>query len=529
MSELDSRTKEFIGYDVVDLVNKGLVESSNNLWQTGSSSQQISGTTISSDTTPEDRTLDKVRVANFLEKPIYMPDGSYIYPLDSDMKGYSKVYWEDVGYVYNDGSNLRPKSKTDINYIDGLYYDSHEDCFDVAQPYSNTIVEPSPIYTYFGAGSYTSPKENFLKFDLNEYVNNSPNQEDKYKRWYKFVTGFNVGRLNSFVYGGEDAFYIKIINDSLTEGVFSKTVTVAESGNYVFSLYLSSNENDIEVKGPVIATSPANSVTWTTNTVSRDWKRFYVSANLTVGTEYEVKFKIPGNSSYSGNEIVKVAGLMLEKGTVPSQFYGGAISHFPDQEKLNITHVIALNLDSSVSSYLNNSSKYIIFSYEKKVNPSQPCYEQFRNLIYGYDSSGFLCVNGVSTNKNFSSHIGSWEHVIVQINGNSFYYCSIDAKNDVIDAHSTINSIDNKDLTLANYISSSGTSIYSAQILLGASISNSTISTYEAFYRNFVYLIKDTDIIEEIKKYMTDPSFSVKIKTDTDTIYIQSSSFIETY
>ena len=541
----DTGWDSHVFYELDDLIEKGLIgetnkDSDNPVPDLPKDMSGASKVSISNPSSVKDKAVEKVRSDIYIEKLPCIPSGGYIYPLDSTLSGYSTDLWNtSLGYKNLSGKPyvdyLSCKKNIASDAISSNSYHYYDNIFSCPQPYDK-IVGTKPCYTYDGVHSFSSTSNNLLKYGkINGYLQYS------WQSCIQNYNGFEFKRLKSNLVNSPDGFQIKGYSDKASIPYFKSTFIAEKDIEYTFSFYIKTSGNNCKISMPYIYLGSSDEFNSSSYTVTNDWTRiYYTSPRLVKGTEYNITFKwLEGYNDSSCD--LKVCALVCEEGDIPTMYSSPNQSYITDLVTDNYHQVIALKLTDSGNIYIPN-----VFIYDKVQKSNKACYDMLGNIKYGYTNNGILKVGNTLTGINFSSHIGSWEHVYIKIYNNTFTYISVDNSGDIIEATVPISNFD-YNIVIAKMWKSSeyiGTSVTDATLdkytidiicnmVLGAYEDSGNIVTHDTIYRNlgtFVEKSENNLIFDGYFKKLSSPSMNVKYVDndyDNETIKVQSPLFIE--
>ena len=541
----DTGWDSHVFYELDDLINKGFVgvmnkDSDNPTPDLPNDMPGADKIFIPNPSEVKDKAVEKVRSDIYIEKLSRIPSGGYIYPLDSTLSGYSTDLWNtSLGYKNPSGKQyvdyLSCKKNISGNAISSNSYHYYDNIFSCPQPYDK-IVGTKPCYTYDGVHSFSSPSSNLLKYGkINGHLQYS------WQSCIQNYNGFEFKRLKSNLVNSPDGFQIKGYSDKASIPYF-KSIFIAEKDiEYTFSFYVKTSGNNCKISMPYIYQGSGDEFNSSSYTVTNEWTRiYYTSPRLVKGTEYNITFKwLEGYNDSSCD--LKVCALVCEEGDIPTMYSSPNQSYITDSVTDDYHQVIALKLTDSGNIYIPN-----VFIYDKVQKSNKACYDMLGNIKYGYTNNGILKVGNTLTGINFSSHIGSWEHVYIKIYNDTFTYISMDNSGDMIEATVPISNFDYniviaKMWKSSEYIGTDVTDVtldkYTIDIIcnmvLGAYEDSGNIVTHDTIYRNlrtFVEKSENNLIFDGYFKKLSSPSMNVKYVDndyDNETIKVQSPLFIE--
>lgn len=541
----DTGWDSHVFYELDDLINKGFVgvmnKDSDN--PTPDLPNDMSGADkifIPNPSEVKDKAVEKVRSDIYIEKLSRIPSGGYIYPLDSTLSGYSTDLWNtSLGYKNPSGKQyvdyLSCKKNISSNAISSNSYHYYDNIFSCPQPYDK-IVGTKPCYTYDGVHSFSSPSSNLLKYGkINGYLQYS------WQSCIQNYTGFEFKKLKSNPVNSPDGFQIKGYSDKSSTPYFKSTFTAEKDSEYTFSFYVKTSGNNCKISMPYIYQGSGDEFNSSSYIVTNEWTRiWYTSSRLTEGVEYNITFKwLEGYNDSSCD--LKVCALVCEEGNTPTMYSSPSQSYITDSVIDDYHQVAALKLTDSGNIYIPN-----VFIYDKVQKSNKACYDMLGNIKYGYTNNGILKVGNTLTGINFSSHIGSWEHVYIKIYNDTFTYISMDNSGDIIEATVPISNFD-YNIVIAKMWKSSeyiGTDITDAtsdkytidivcNMVLGAYEDSGNIITHDTIYRNLRTFVENSEnnlIFDGYFKKLSSPSMNVKYVDDGydgEMIKVQSPLFIE--
>ena len=541
----DTGWDSHVFYELDDLINKGFVGVMNKDSDspTPDLPNDMSGANKVSMSNPsgvKDKAVEKVRSDIYIEKLSRIPSGGYIYPLDSTLSGYSTDLWNtSLGYKNPSGKQyvdyLSCKKNISGSAISSNSYHYYDNIFSCPQPYDK-IVGTKPCYTYDGVHSFSSPSSNLLKYGkINGYLQYS------WQSCIQNYNGFEFKRLKSNLVNSPDGFQIKGYSDKASIPYFKSTFIAEKDIEYTFSFYVKTSGNNCKISMPYIYQGSSDEFNSNSYIVTNDWTRiYYTSPRLVKGAEYNITFKwLEGYNDSSCD--LKVCALVCEEGDIPTMYSSPNQSYITDSVTNDYHQVIALKLTDSGNIYIPN-----VFIYDKVQKSNKACYDMLGNIKYGYTNDGILKVGNTLTGVNFSSHIGSWEHVYIKIYNNAFTYISMDNSGDIIETTVPISNFD-YNIVIAKMWKSSeyiGTNITDATLdkytidivcnmVLGAYEDSGNIITHDTIYRNLRTFVENSEnnlILDEYFKKLSSPSMNVKYVDDSydgEMIKVQSPLFVE--